>query len=942
MEFSEKYKVPEHIFCLLVGGIYLYSILRSVINATFIDMGGLELFAVGIFSLLLMMVFLFNYATRLISVLIFVTGGFIVLITWDPYRYEHLYEMFLIIGGQLPYRPQFGPTIVLILAMLVSFAIVVFMVHWFNFYVLAAGGTAAFLLTWLPGFSRDEFAFLLFFAAFCMILIRKANVSVSSVFSAVPLCIAVIIFTNAVLPRESELFEPRQIFESTQINDFFYEIFNPSHFAFQQTGFSGPGGRLGGPITPNNRYVMTVIAPGRTYLAGAISNEYVGDRWLRNLAAGDIYTHGLPPAQFEMLETSAALIRGATHADYRDAIQMIHLGLPHTEVRRVNPTDFPVLGVAEFSNFNRFAGNAGVTFLPGEPEIIISHILAADFDRIINHAQPSSLIMFYLHTYMPVASAEIRQSPNNRTGTVFRPPRAFYLRFNENSPDYSDAIQILPTGDMQTPGFMSRGAAYQMQFLNVNTDLSFVEHILREAGDGVYENRSAAEFPAFHGRGGVHGSIMRSVEYSTHMQNARNSALARTMPETPLSAAEFAELLQIYTPRDARITPRYIANSEHFMQLVDSFSREILAQYAREVRQNFLDVPGITSPRVHDLTHEIIRYAQNDFERVTAIRDYLLQFPYTFDPDPVPRGVCFVDQFLFEGQEGYCTYFATAMAVMSRIAGVPSRYVEGFVLPPSANPQEPVRVTNRMAHAWAEVYLEGFGWHIMEATPTYAFLMNPDAPPETAPGGGFTNPYWVERMQDLMPDFNDFATPPPFESPGFVPVPPAPFEPEEEPTLTPRHLAALIFAGAVLAALIFFAAYNIKARITVRRVKKLPPGRQVEIYFRATMRISEQFVPPALPDETENAYGLRAGKRFAYRSDTVFFRDLIALYYKAKYSPREITPDEAALMREAHSEMLFLLRETRLKWVYLYLYHVRGVGKIYLRTNFKEKGKIEK
>ena len=33
----------------------------------------------------------------------------------------------------------------------------------------------------------------------------------------------------------------------------------------------------------------------------------------------------------------------------------------------------------------------------------------------------------------------------------------------------------------------------------------------------------------------------------------------------------------------------------------------------------------------------------------------------------MPEGYDFVDYFLFHGQEGYCTYFATAMAIMLRL-----------------------------------------------------------------------------------------------------------------------------------------------------------------------------------------------------------------------------------------------------------------------------------
>jgi hypothetical protein len=105
----------------------------------------------------------------------------------------------------------------------------------------------------------------------------------------------------------------------------------------------------------------------------------------------------------------------------------------------------------------------------------------------------------------------------------------------------------------------------------------------------------------------------------------------------------------------------------------------------------------------------------------------------------------------------------------------------------------------------------------------------------------------------------------------------------------------------------------------------LPPA-----YFNAMTDIISHYKSSPAAGETPNAYGQRYGKRFAFRSDSVFCRDLVALYYKAKYSPVEISPDEVALMEDAHREMLMLLRNTRNDWEYVYLRYVRRVGEVQL------------
>ena len=102
----------------------------------------------------------------------------------------------------------------------------------------------------------------------------------------------------------------------------------------------------------------------------------------------------------------------------------------------------------------------------------------------------------------------------------------------------------------------------------------------------------------------------------------------------------------------------------------------------------------------------------------------------------------FVKYFLTESKEGYCTYFATAAVLMYRCAGIPARYVEGYVAADdtiksgvpiqttqtrktSDNVQTEENVVeyqvdlkDNAAHAWAEVYMDGYGWVTVEVTPS--------------------------------------------------------------------------------------------------------------------------------------------------------------------------------------------------------------------------------
>lgn len=118
---------------------------------------------------------------------------------------------------------------------------------------------------------------------------------------------------------------------------------------------------------------------------------------------------------------------------------------------------------------------------------------------------------------------------------------------------------------------------------------------------------------------------------------------------------------------------------------------------------------------LYDLTMEIVAGCDNDYDRAAAIMGYLRRnMRYRLDVEYPPHGRDFASWFVLESKQGYCSYFATAMAVMGRLAGLPTRYVEGYYA--RANPAGEVTLTGMDAHAWAEVYLKGLGWIPFDAT----------------------------------------------------------------------------------------------------------------------------------------------------------------------------------------------------------------------------------
>ena len=79
-----------------------------------------------------------------------------------------------------------------------------------------------------------------------------------------------------------------------------------------------------------------------------------------------------------------------------------------------------------------------------------------------------------------------------------------------------------------------------------------------------------------------------------------------------------------------------------------------------------------------DLAVEVVGDAETRYDGAKAIEYYLRAYTYTLDLPEPPTNRDLVDYFLFERQEGYCDYYASAMVVMARAVGIPARLASGY------------------------------------------------------------------------------------------------------------------------------------------------------------------------------------------------------------------------------------------------------------------------
>lgn len=330
-----------------------------------------------------------------------------------------------------------------------------------------------------------------------------------------------------------------------------------------------------------------------------------------------------------------------------------------------------------------------------------------------------TLIIFFL---LPRISVGIMQKPRGEglrtTGFSERVDLGMIGSVKEDP----QIVMRVELPDQPAPGrerFYLRGLAFDQYNGRSWSSGSRHRRNLGLAGDGTFAVRSG---------GG------RSLSALT--EPLRQDILLEALDTSVLFAAPFAESvtgefpgvqldsmsgLHLPYPSTSRI--RYsIVSREHQMPADEQTSAVL--EYGAAIRDRYLQLPQ-GSEGIGELARRVTDRAGTPYEKTVAVLNHLLtNYAYSLDADTTNLRHP-IDEFLFSRKTGYCEHYATAMVLMLRSIGIPSRLVTGFLATEWNEFGNYYTVRQRDAHAWVEVYYPQSGWMTMDPTPSNTVTLAP-------------------------------------------------------------------------------------------------------------------------------------------------------------------------------------------------------------------------
>ena len=333
--------------------------------------------------------------------------------------------------------------------------------------------------------------------------------------------------------------------------------------------------------------------------------------------------------------------------------------------------------------------------------------------------------------------------------------------------------------------------------------------------------------------------------------------------------------------------------------------KENIRAPSQAIDGRYLALPDQTFADAQALLAQINGLKQADaLEKAQLIGQYVQSIGrYDLNTAPMPDDrEDFAIWFLQEGETGYCVHYATAATVLLRAAGIPARYVEGYMDSTKAGKTTVVRESR--AHAWVEYYLDGGGWMILDPTPAAGTGVIPGTTPQTTQPTSSTTPPGPTAPNTTVPTTQPTTTRPapsstpntaiPTQRPGIGDAD-AP-DNRQAPAWVGKLLTGLIILGVSILAV--EAQYYLRRKWICRQMGRGKPNAQALARYKEARRLA-RMGRLTVPEE------------------------LTQLAEKACFSQHRLTQDELSVMDNYIKDCSATLQETGLLRR-LYLRYIRA------------------
>ncbi len=204
--------------------------------------------------------------------------------------------------------------------------------------------------------------------------------------------------------------------------------------------------------------------------------------------------------------------------------------------------------------------------------------------------------------------------------------------------------------------------------------------------------------------------------------------------------------LSVFSPHDSAGGRTYTVSSVRpepdYQQL------ETTASAPSTITGRYLAVPGWLNNDFAELASTITGNASTNYDKAVKLQEWFTKpgnFTYSLStPPPRIGGGGSLRDFLFHSKTGYCEQFASSMALLARLLGIPARVGMGYTAG-TRQPDGTWVVRTKDAHAWPELYFTGIGWLRFEPTPAggegQGSALTPDyTTPRLVPGSPSSDP----------------------------------------------------------------------------------------------------------------------------------------------------------------------------------------------------------